>query len=222
MFWIIVLLHDPAHRRVDRSPPLSCASAHRLMARYSPVEFSDTDQNSWFLLLRQVIQFLRQQSITKPSHYQHHAWPLLWVFYCGMQCFVFVRHNGTLIHKDSSLPKCTWTSIKTLGRMFYGQMIQKYNFYNEMCTITPGENQTLHSTIENLKYDGGKWDSLGMLCCLRTWVTCLNRTNHEFCSVSENCIRPWAEAETQPGHAARHDPKHTIKSTWKWLKSNTF
>jgi hypothetical protein len=27
---------------------------------------------------------------------------------------------------------------------------------------------------------------LGMLCWLGTWTTCLNRRNHEFCSLSEN------------------------------------
>jgi hypothetical protein len=31
--------------------------------------------------------------------------------------------------------------IKTLGRMFCGQIIQKYNFLDDMVPIMPGENQ---------------------------------------------------------------------------------
>jgi hypothetical protein len=46
----------------------------------------------------------------------------------------------------SSLPKSTWM-IKTLGRMFYGQMSQKHNILNDMGPIMSGENQTLHSTV---------------------------------------------------------------------------
>jgi hypothetical protein len=40
--------------------------------------------------------------------------------------------------------------IKTLGRMFYGQMSQKYNVLDDMGPIMPGENQTLHSTVRTL------------------------------------------------------------------------
>ena len=66
-------------------------------------------------------------------------------WYEVLQCLVF------LIQKVcQKVPGSTWMIIKTLGRMFYGQMSQKYNFYNDMCTITPGENQTLHATIKTL------------------------------------------------------------------------
>ena len=74
--------------------------------------------------------------------------------YCGMQCSVFVRHNVThLIQKvQSSLTKSTWKNIKTLGRMFYGQMSHTYNFLDDMDMglIMPGENQTPHSTVRTL------------------------------------------------------------------------
>jgi hypothetical protein len=40
--------------------------------------------------------------------------------------------------------------IKTLGRMFYGQMSQKYNFVDDMGPIMPGINQTLHLTVKIL------------------------------------------------------------------------
>ena len=51
------------------------------MAWHSPVEFSDTKQNYWFCLLRQVFQ------VPKPSHYHHHAWLVVWGSR-GMQCLV--------------------------------------------------------------------------------------------------------------------------------------
>ena len=48
--WLCVLDHC-----LPAWPNCSSASAHRQMAWHPPVEFSDTEQNSWFLLLRQVV-----------------------------------------------------------------------------------------------------------------------------------------------------------------------
>jgi hypothetical protein len=48
---------------------------------------------------------------------------------------------------DSSLPRSTWMIIKTLGRMFYGQLIQNDHFLDVMGPIVPGENKTLQSTV---------------------------------------------------------------------------
>ena len=100
-------------------PSCASASAHRWMAWHSPVELSDTEQHSWFLLSRQVVQVLRQQSIPKPSHYHHHASKLVWGSYWRTQCLVFARYNGThLVQKVySSLPKhtikSTWKWLKS-------------------------------------------------------------------------------------------------------------
>ena len=138
-------------------PSCASASAHKRMAWHSPVEFSDTEQNSWLLLLRQVVQVLRQQSIPKASHYHHHAWPLVWGSFCGMLCLVSARHNGNHV--------------------------------------------------------------------VRTWMTCLNRRNHEFCSVSDNstgecqAIRLWVEAEAQLGHAARQWSKTHNRAYMKMAKN---
>jgi Ni2+-binding GTPase involved in maturation of urease and hydrogenase len=40
--------------------------------------------------------------------------------------------------------------IKTFGRMFYGQMGQKYNFLDHMGPVMSGKNQTLNSTVRPL------------------------------------------------------------------------
>ena len=52
-------------------------------------------------------------------------------------------------------PGSTWMIIKTLRRMFYGQMSQKYNFLDDT-GLMPGENQTLHSTVRSVY----QWSSM--------------------------------------------------------------
>ena len=52
-------------------------------------------------------------------------------------------------------PGSTWMIIKTLGRMFFGQMSKKCNSLDDMGPIMPGEKPTLHSTVGTVKYGGG-------------------------------------------------------------------
>ncbi len=46
--------------------------------------FSDRVQNSWFHQLWQVIQVLKLQSSSRPLHYHHHVWLLVWCSFYEM------------------------------------------------------------------------------------------------------------------------------------------
>ncbi len=69
-------------------------------------------------------------------------------------------------------------------------------------------------------------DGLGLLCSFRTWMTCHNWWNHEFCTLSENpegecpAISLWPQAQTHLGYAAGQWSKtHQQVHLW-WLKNN--
>ncbi len=53
-----------------------------------------------------------------------------------------------------------------------------------------------------------KCDGLGLLCSFRTWMTCHNWWNHEFCTLSENpegqcpAVSLWPQAQAHLGYAA--------------------
>ncbi len=58
-----------------------------------------------------------------------------------------------------------------------------------------------------------------MLCSFRTWMTCHNWWNHDFCTLSENpegeylAVRLWPQAQAHLVMQQDNDPKHTSKST---------
>ena len=59
-----------------------------------------------------------------------------------MESVVFTRHNivGHISYKKltpvcQKSPGSTWMIINTLGRMFYGQVSQKYDFLDDMCAF---------------------------------------------------------------------------------------
>ncbi len=65
------------------------------MAGHSTSGFSDRVQNSWFHQLWQVVQVLKLQSSSRPSHYHHYVWLLVWCSFYEMLCWFYVRCNGT-------------------------------------------------------------------------------------------------------------------------------
>ncbi len=65
---------------------------------------------------------------------------------------------------------------------------------------------------------------LGLFCCFRTWKTCCDKRNHEFCCLPKH---PEEQCPVQNLKLKRtwvlqqdNDPKHTSKSTSERLKKN--
>ena len=63
-----------------------------------------------------------------------------------------------------------------------------------------------------------------LICCFRTWTTCCNRWNHEFCSTRKSWGREsshqFLNVRLKPTWVMKqdNDPKHSSKSTSEWLK----
>ncbi len=99
---------------------------------------------------------------------------------------------------------------KTFGQIFCGLMLQKLTFLEGLCPVTSGIKPT--HFIKRTSYNSQTWwwwcDGLGLLCSFRTWMTCHNWWNHDFCTLSENpegeylAVRLWPQAQAHLGHAA--------------------
>ncbi len=79
---------------------------------------------------------------------------------------------------------------ETFGQIFCGLMRQKLNFLEGACPATSDIKPT-HYLIKRTSYQQSNmvmvvvW-CLGLRCSFRTWTTCHNWWNHEFCPQSEN------------------------------------
>ena len=110
--------------------------------------------------------------------------------------------------------------IKTLGRMFYGQMSQKSNFLDDMGPIMPGKHQTLNSTVRTSYHIKHGVGSVMVWACSAAsgpgQLVLIDMNNALYQRILQENVRPSVcELKLKSSWVMQqdNDPKHTIKAT---------
>ncbi len=130
-------------------------------------------------------------------------------------------------HKGSShiCQKISWLSPRLFGKYSVDWWDKSLTFW-KVCVsryLWHKTNTAFHK--KNIIPTVKQCDGLGLLCSFRTWMTCHNWWNHEFCTkgVLKENVRP-SVCDLKLKHTwvmqQDNDHKLTSKFTSEWLKKN--